>query len=299
VVDEPTEQLRRYGDALERHIGQSEIAVTSIPRQRSRWLLSVAAAIALVAVGAVVALQRHEPRAGQVATDGPASTIPTGSGPTTVSGSISWVGRDARAVLRVAACPESDSELACGSGQTATAADDGTFTLTLPATTSRAWRVAAYVAPRSTCVFNCRFPEAPRNAILGETFTVPAGTVSEAMAFTVTARVLEVSVRDRDGRPFNGGGVQATDVGCSTSDCAGDASMFAMASPIDGSVVLVLHPDVTYVLHGQATNTGWPDPQWTHDGSTFWFSPDLTVKGRELDDGHVFTVEGGPAATTG
>jgi len=334
VTDQLTDQLRRYGDALEEHIDSPSAAmVVALPtRPRRRQVLAAAvAAVVLVGVGAFV-LARDDASTVPVTTDDKdtterstttttaavdeptPTTIATGSPTTTssttttapareshVRGSVDWIGRDPRGVLRVGACPSSDTALGCPSMVVTTVADDGSFDLTLPAVPDGArWHVAAYVAvPASEgCVFTCVWEKKPRDVVRSEVVDVEPN-VDQTRSFSVSARVIDVFVRDRNGNPFAGGGVQATDARCqaaSSGGCPEDkVPMFVPSSPADGAARLVLDTNVRYDLHGQAANTGWADPQWTNDGNEFWFSPEETVSGAELDEGHVFYVDGAPA----
>lgn len=234
--------------------------------------------------------------AAQDAIPTPASDPPS---VTTISGTANWATRDPRGDLRVGACPASDPQPACPHLRTVEAAADGAFTLALPADVASTWLVAAYViATPGGCVFHCQW----RGAQAGPTTSVSIGDVPAAVELTVSARVVDVLVRDRNGQPFEGGGVQASDLRCTDDppdECRGEhASMFVRAAG-DGSTRLVLDPTAHYELHGQATNTGWPDPAWTHEGSTFWFSPSLTTTGADLPEGHVFHVDGAAASCAG
>lgn len=95
-------------------------------------------------------------------------------------------------------------------------------------------------------------------------------------------------------------GLQVTDLRCRTGECPdGLTAMFFPASDVDGAARIVVDPSATYEIHGQGSDTGWPRPQYTNDGSTFWFSPAYEVKGSDLRDGHVFFVDGAPAPPGG
>jgi hypothetical protein len=194
-------------------------------------------------------------------------------------------------------------------------ADDSSFDLTLPpAAEGTIWRVAAYVdvqhVPWQQCVFSCVWAAAPLNVVRGSVIEVGAN-VDQTLALSVAARVVDVFVRDRNGQPFQspadargitGEGVQVTDAGCEHDPCPEDqVPMFMQASTPDGATRLVVNPDVRYVLHGQAMNMrgqGWVDPPYTEGGNEFWFSPDEVMSGAELDEGHVFYVDGAPAESS-
>ena len=307
MPDPIVDQLRRYGDRLEDVLVARDVVTVGHGRRATRWsrsAVAVAAASVVLVVGAAAVLLRDEAPETTVATErGPQPSAPAPPAPTALAGTATWEGRDARAELRVAACPDDDLAVACPTMRTTSVADDGSFTLALPpdAPSARRWRVVAYVqAGVGSCVFNCEFPRAPRNAVTGPAVTVTSAATGRApLRLTVAARVVDVAVRDRNGDVFSGGGVQATDARCDGSSCPNDVvPMFVQAST-DGSVRLTLDPSASYEIHGQATNTGWPDPAWTNDGSTFWFSPSVLVSGDELADGHVFLVDGAPAGPTG
>ena len=322
MPDDLTEQLRRYGEAVENHVlsdgaaenhrvySDSDSGVgIPVGRRRPGVPLATAAALVLLIGGVLTAASRDGSRRAPLSTGGPEATAATTSEPAVVPGKVdrvtgtaTWAGgRDGRAELRVGACPEDDNTLGCPSMRSTAVADDRSFTLVLPTAKSpKRWDVVAYVSTTTpACVFNCQFPEAPRNAVVGDTVTVAtAPSPPHELALSVSARVIDVHVRDRNGDAFAGGGVQATDLRCRQSECPDDlVPTFVMASPETGAVRLVLDPDVTYELHGQATNTGWPDPALVNDGNTFWFSAELTLKGSELDDGFVFTIDGAPATS--
>jgi len=326
MIDDLEDQLRRYGDALEEHLSAPNVAVMAVARpSRRRFLVPItaAAALLLIVVGVAVldddsstvpvtADEREDlpgPTTSTTATTEPGMTPTTTSGasaetPTTtsvtpaespVTGSVAWAGRDARATLAVAACRAADTTRGCPAAITVPVGDDGAFEITLPDGT---WNVVAYVAAQRSCIFNCSWPDAPLDAVRSNVATVTSGTTSnEPLSFTVSARVVDVFVRDRNDKPFDGGGVQATDARCNGMATCPEVQTpeFVGASAADGAVRLVLDTTVTYVLHGQATNTGWPDPAWTNEGNTFWFSPDETMRGDALDEGHVFRVDGAPA----
>lgn len=312
MPDELLDQLRRYGEALERSIlpGESGRAVVvSLPSRgpRRRVLAVAAASFVVVAGAALVALARDDPRLDHVTTaEDPASTstapvdaTTTRVAPlmTTLNGSASWTGGpDARATLRVGACPV-DAQPGCPELRSASVEPDGSFALVLPIESeSRQWRLAAYVTlDDGACVFNCQFPARPQGAVVGPSMTVSPSDPPQASTLPVAARVVDVYVRDRDGKPFVGGGVQVTDLRCRTGECPdGLTAMFVPASDVDGAARVVVDPSATYEVHGQASNTGWPEPQYMNDGSAFWFSPAYEVKGSDLRDGHVFLVDGAP-----
>lgn len=252
-------------------------------------------------------------RATTVTVPGGDTTTTTSSSPreARVRGSADWPGRDPRGELFVGACPSNDTKVGCWSMRAAAVAADGTFDLTLPAMPSgTTWRIAAFVSVEQPhgCVFSCSWADAPLNVVRGEVLTVDAN-VDQTLALAVSARIVDVFVRDRNGDPFPsgtrtsdryGGGVQATDMRClNDARCPEDkVQMFRLAAAKDGATRLVVNPGVRYDFHGQALNMrsqGWTDPQWTNNGDEFWFSPDEVLSGAELDEGHVFRVDGAPS----
>lgn len=353
MVDELTDQLRRYADALEDQLTSTRPApVVPMPaRPRRRQLLAAAAAIVVaVGVGAFVVAREDDTTVpvrtddGEVtattttmvedastttaAAEDPSTTSPDENAATTtiqesptttmpareahVRGSADWPGRETRGELFVGACPSTDTGVACRTMRVTPVAGDGSFDVNLPPVPGAStWRVAAFVsvehASWQPCVFSCSWADAPLNVVRGEVVIVEAN-VDQTLALSVSARVVDVFVRDRNGEPFPGsadandkygGGVQATDTRCTTATCPEDkVQMFRMASPTDGATRLVVNPDVRYGFHGQALNMGWSDPQWTNNGDEFWFSPEEFMSGAELDEGHVFYVDGAPAGSS-
>lgn len=132
---------------------------------------------------------------------------------------------------------------------------------------------------------------------IGPAATISDAASTESLRLTVTARVVDVFVRDRNDQPFEGGGLLVTDRRCPESPCPdGQARSFAAASSTDGSVRIVVDPAETYDLMGMAQNTGWPNPLITRpDGSGSWHSPTFTARGSDIDEGQVFLVDGAPA----
>jgi hypothetical protein len=98
-----------------------------------------------------------------------------------------------------------------------------------------------------------------------------------------------VRVVDGDGNPFPAGtaGVQACG-GAGYPAC--DPHVVAVDSDGDGKVRLALDPTTLYTINGFATNTGWPNPWVSEDGTEFHFSPTVTLLGADLQAGTVFVV---------
>jgi hypothetical protein len=289
------DQLRRYGEASERHaLADEPIMLDTVSRRpaRNAFLAVAAGLVVVVAVGVLVV--RADDDSARVSIAGPP---PTGDAPLlpTIRGTATWTGGpDERGSLRVGACPADDQSPRCPAMRSTDVAADGSFTLGLPADSSSDWKVAAYVTPSiAGCVFTCEW----RGAQVGPVTTVAVDQPPATIELTVAARIIDVFVRDSRGEPFAGGGVQVTDLRCTGTPaaCRGElAPMFMTASATDGATRLVVDPSISYEFHGQATNTGWPNPAWTNNGSTFWFSPNITRYGRELTEGYVFLVDGAP-----
>jgi hypothetical protein len=304
------EQLRRYGEAVERlalDAGfEADRRSSSWPSPRPALAFAAVAAVILVVLGVVFLRVTGDDRgttdviAVGPLVDTPSSVPPPGTGPPTstdrvVRGHAAWVGGpDDRGELRVGACPADEQGQACPGWQSALVADDGAFELVLPASVSaRGWDVAAYVTVAAEdCVFRCAW----QGAVVGSVSTVDASSPPPNLRLSVDARVLELVVRDRDGRPFAGGGVLLRDVACSAPPCGPElVSMFQKASATDGRVRIVVDPDRTYAVHAQALDAGWSDPHITSDGHEYWVSSEFTSKGRALPDGEVLRVDGAPA----
>ena len=98
-----------------------------------------------------------------------------------------------------------------------------------------------------------------------------------------------VRVVDGHGDPFPAGtaGVQACGGG---GYPACDPHIVAVDDDGDGTVRLTLDPNVLYTVNGFATNTGWPDPWVSDDGTEFHFSASVTVLGSDLKGRTVFVV---------
>ena len=236
-------------------------------------------------------------------TAGASPTPTTTSTPTTapkftsVRGTATWTGgRDSRATLRVGACPVGNTETACGSAwRVADVGPDGSFELLLPTDGSpRDWNVAALVSHgQYDCAFNCYW----RTSQAGRPTTISDGSPPSTLELSVAARVVDVFVRDRNNRPFAGGGVFVRDIRCPERPCPSDqAPMYSQASSTDGAARIIVDPALTYDLFGMAQNTGWPNPKYTNpDGSTSWHSPEIRRKGSEITEGYVFLVDGAPA----
>ena len=226
------------------------------------------------------------------------STTVTPARVTSVRGTATWVGRDPRAAVIVAACPVGQTEPGCPGFRITEAAADGSFELLLPTTDSPgSWKIVAGVvvdAPYSrSCVFSCTW----RTMTIGPAATISDSAPTDSLSLTVTARVVDAFVRDRNNQPFEGGGLMVTDTRCPQSPCPdGQAPNWSAASATDGAVRFVVDPSATYELMGIAQNTGWPNPQNTRpDGGTSWYSPTITAKGSAIQEGQVFFVNGAPA----
>lgn len=302
------DQLRRYGEAVERLAADAVDAGARPPDVRSwppprRLLLAVAAVVAML-LGLTVLRPTGGDRSTDVVAVGPladttSSVPPPGTAPPTstdpvVVGDATWTGGpDVRGELRVGACPVDEQRPACPGWQSALVAADGAFELVLPpSVSSGAWEIAAYVTvARDDCVFRCPW----QGATVGPSSTVEPASPPARVRLAVEARVVDLVVGDRDGRPFDGGGVLLRDVRCPEPPCTdGLVAMFKQAAPVDGRVRVVVDPSRTYVVHGQALDTGWSDPQLTRDGHEYWTSPEFTTTGRGLRDGTVLRVDGAP-----
>lgn len=305
------DQLRQYGEAVERMAAEVEPATfrqTPRPRSRPNWWMAVAAAAsALVLTGAVLRLIDDGDRdPTTVVVSPPTMVVPTTVPPRativpedpTVRGRVTWTGGpDDRGQLRVGACPSDRQEPGCPGMQSTDVAPDGRFALALPPNiASGQWDVAAYVTvDEQDCVFYCTWQGARVGAVTPVSEAAPPADVQ----LTVGARVLDLYVRDRNGDPFEGGGVMVSDIRCTTGTCPPElAQSFKAASPADGRARVVVALDRTYEIAGIAQGKDWPNPRYIGT-TTFWSSPAVTARGSEVDDGLVLYVDGAPGDPTG
>jgi hypothetical protein len=234
-------------------------------------------------------------------TSAPPTTTPAASAdPEPITGTAVWHGSDPRAFLRIGACPSAEETLGCPPLVTAPVAPDGSFVLIVPGD-QRQWQVAAYVStmPSQTCVFVCQWEKHIMSAIRSEVATVDLDDV-QPLAFSVTARVVDVVARDRYGNPFPNGGLMIFDhaFDCPSGTCPdGTTGLLYMTSPTDGATRVVVDPDVTYEFVAMAHDLDWPEEPWmSPTGNPFWFSDKEIMTGAGLDEGHLFTVQAGPAS---
>lgn len=300
------EQLRQYGEAVEWRALEVEPA-TFRQTPRPHWPMAIAAAVlALILTGAVLRLidagngdqttvAVTTPTLVAPTTLPPATTVPEDP---TVRGRATWTGaRDDRGQLRVGACPSDLQDPGCPGMQSTDVNPDGSFSLRLPPNIAGGqWDVAAYVtADEKDCVFHCTWQGARAGAVT---------TVSEAappvdLQLAVGARILDLFVRDRNGDPFEGGGVVVSDIRCVTGTCPPElAKSFKAASPADGRARVVVALDRTYEIVGIAQGNDWPNPRYIGT-TTFWSSPPVTGRGSEVEDGLVLRVDGAPGPPSG
>ena len=217
---------------------------------------------------------------------------------TTLRGTATWTGGpDPRGRFEVGACPVGNSATGCGEDwRITTVGADGSFELLIPrGATARDWDVVALVShSQYSCAFNCFW----RTSQAGPPTTISDADAPATLALSVTARIVDVYVRDRNNQPFEGGGVMVTDIRCPKQPCpANQSPMYSEAFGAEGGRArIVVDPAQTYDLMGMAQNTGWPNPQITRsDGSTSWHSSTIRRKGSDIAEGHVFLVNGAPA----
>ena len=237
--------------------------------------------------------------AGTTTTFAPVETTTTTVAPsTTVRGTATWSGgRDPRAALLVAACPIAEQP-GCASWRLTEVAPDGSFALVLPKEDApREWKVVAAVVVDGefsrACAFGCTW----RSMVLGPQTTISDENPPASLSLAVSARVVDVYVRDRNNQPFDEGGLMTTDTRCPQAPCPdGQAPMYRPVAPPDGLTRIAVDPAATYDLTGMAFNQPWPNPQQTKsDGSTSWYSPTVRYKGSAIPDDLVLRVNGAPA----
>lgn len=120
--------------------------------------------------------------------------------------------------------------------------------------------------------------------------TVPRSPRSP-VPLTISTRAVELRVVGFEGAAFAVGTAAVMAIPTSTrwwSVANADA---------DGDVLLFVDPGVEYTINAFATNTGWPEPWVSPDGTEFHFSElRLTVLGADVEEGTTFVVSN-PAGT--
>ena len=307
------DQLRRYGEAVEaeamRSADRDDVIGLTRWRRPASAMLVAAVVVALLALGGLALQSMRSDDRAKVVVGGPtttetsaaatAVTAPPSTAPAgfvAVRGTANWTGGgDPRGTLLVAACPVDEAAPGCPGWRLVDVAAGGAFELLLPTgATPRDWNVVALVTifENRQCVFNCAW----RTVQVGPSTTVSDAATSGSLRLTVAARVVDVFVRDRNNRPFEGGGVMVTDIRCTEPPCPPDQTrMYSQALSSAGMARIVVDPELTYELFAIAMNTGWPNPQFTRtDGSTSWHSPTLRDKGSDIPEGRTFLVAGAP-----
>lgn len=213
--------------------------------------------------------------------------IPTGAaqarsvpshGSFTVHGTATWLGDPASdATLGVAACAIGESAPLCPSLQSAAVATDGSYSLTLPRGSAGTWNVFVLVTrgdlnPPDTWALG-----APTEV------TVPRSP-NRPVPLAISTRTVGVRVVDGDGNAFpeRTAGIMAT--------LPANGWMSGGWTDAAGNVLLLLDPAAEYTVGAMATNTGWPNPWVSPDGTEFHFSPSITVRGADLAEGTTFVV---------
>ena len=196
----------------------------------------------------------------------------------TIEGSAVWLGRpDSAARLGVAACAIGESAPLCPSLRSTTVAADGSYSLALPYGRPSTWNVFAIVTVGDL------FP--PDTWALGEPseVTVPRSP-HDLLSLTISTRTVGVRVVDGEGNAFpeRTAGIMA--IRPSTGWMSGGWTDAA------GNVRLFLDPTAEYDINAMATNTGWPNPWVSPDGTEFHFSEGVRVLGADLAEGTTFVV---------
>ncbi|HET6954914.1 MAG TPA: hypothetical protein VFI47_31420 [Acidimicrobiales bacterium] len=113
--------------------------------------------------------------------------------------------------------------------------------------------------------------------------TVPRSP-HDPVSLTISTRTVGVRVVDGEGNAFpeRTAGIMA--IPPSTGWMSGGWTDAA------GNVLLFLDPTVEYDVSAMATNTGWPNPWVSPDGTEFHFSEGVRVLGADLAEGTTFVV---------
>lgn len=211
----------------------------------------------------------------------PAAASATGPTPAafTLTGTVSWVGGpDSRVTLGVSACPIDEQGPRCPSLRRTMVAADGSYSLPLPYGRPSTWTVNAFLSVGW---------DLPVSVALGPPteVTVPRSP-HDRLPLTISARVVGLRVVDGEGNAFPVG--TASVMAIPTSPGAGWRVPGADAN---GDVLLLADPAVEYNVNAFATNTGWPDPWVSPDGTEFHFSQNsVTALGADLVEGTTFVV---------
>lgn len=212
----------------------------------------------------------------------PAGATEAGTAPSpaafTVEGSAVWLGGpDSTGRLGVGACAIGESAPLCPSLHTTTVAADGSYSLALPYGRPSTWNVFAIVTVGDL------FPP-DTWALSGPTEVTVPRSPHDPVSLTISTRTVGVRVVDGEGNAFpeRTAGIMATLP--STGWMSGGWTDAA------GNVLLFLDPTMEYDVTAMATNTGWPNPWVSPDGTEFHFSEAVRVLGADLAEGTTFVV---------
>lgn len=196
----------------------------------------------------------------------------------TVGGSATWLGGPhSGATLGVGACSVGEAAPLCPSLRTATVAADGSYSLDLPYGRPSTWNLFAIVTVGELFPPDSWALSAPTEV------TVPRSP-HDPVQLTISTRTVGVRVVDGEGNAFpeRTAGIMATPP--STGWMSGGWTDAA------GNVLLFLDPTTEYDVTAMATNTGWPNPWVSPDGTEFHFSETLRVLAADLAEGTTFVV---------
>jgi hypothetical protein len=197
----------------------------------------------------------------------------------TVEGTVTWVGGpDSRATIRVGACPIDEQGPGCPSLRTTAVAADGSYSLALPHGRPSTWNLFAAISVGSS--------SPPRSFAVGTSteVTVPRSP-QPPVPLTIAARAVGLRVVDGEGNAFPEGTASAMAIPTSTGEWS------VAGADANGDVLLFIDPAIEYSVNAFATNTGWPDPWVSPDGTEFHFSQQsVTALGADLDEGSTFVI---------
>ncbi len=213
----------------------------------------------------------------------PAGAVEAGTAPPSpaafeVEGSVVWLGGPVTgATVHVGACAIGESAPLCPSHRSTTVAADGSFSLALPYGQPSTWNVYASVTVGDL------FPP-DTWALSGPTEVTVPRSPHDPVSLTISTRTVGVRVVDGEGNAFpeRTAGIMATLP--STGWMSGGWTDAA------GNVLLLLDPTTEYDVTAMATNTGWPNPWVSPNGTEFHFSESVRVRGADVVEGTTFVV---------
>lgn len=195
-----------------------------------------------------------------------------------VTGTVNWSGADSRATLEVWACPVDDEGAGCPGLRKTTVAADRSYSLVVPYGQRSTWKVFA-AATVGTSAPPLSFAVGTPTEV-----TVPRSP-NNPVPLTISTHTVGLRVVDDGGNVFPEGTASVMAVPTSSGEWS------VAGADANGDVLLFVDPAIEYRLNAFATNTGWPDPWASPDGTEFHFSQnEVTAFGAAIQEGTTFVV---------